>query len=118
MGDDPVTGPGPEGDPSGSDDPGTRSEAELLLEEGMRPRTYLRYRVENAGGRVRQKRLVAESRLPESTVSRLLTGLESDDRLVRRRVGRENVVCLPEREPPEFAPSFAGSERPAGEEVD
>lgn len=83
---------------------GTRSEADLLLEEGMTPRSYLHHLVETAGGRTRQKRLVAKSRLPESTVSRLLTDLESEGHLVRRRIGRENVVCLPGSEPVPFDP--------------
>jgi len=113
-GDDPEAGSGP----ATEDDQGTRSEAELLLEEGMRPRAYLYHRVENAGGRVKQKRLVAESRLSEATASRLLTELESEDHLVRRRVGREKVVCLPECEPPEFTPSLPGAERSPGEGVD
>ncbi|MFC6726130.1 helix-turn-helix transcriptional regulator, partial [Halobium palmae] len=82
----------------------TRSEVDLLVDEGMTSRSYLYHLVEAADGPVRQQRLVEESRLPESTVSRLLSEFESEGHLVRHRIGRENVVCLPGRDPVEFDP--------------
>ncbi|MFC4357667.1 helix-turn-helix transcriptional regulator [Halobium salinum] len=102
--------PEPDGGADGeADERGTRSEADLLLEEEMTPRSFLHHLVERAGGRTRQKHLVAESQLPESTVSRLLTDLEAEEHLVRHRVGRENVVCLPGDEPVHFDPETAAS---------
>lgn len=87
----------------------TRSEVDLLFDEGMTARSYLYHRVEAADGRVRQQRLVEESRLPESTVSRLLSEFESEGHLERRRIGRENVVFLPGREPTDFDPERASA---------
>ncbi len=80
----------------------SRSEVELLLEEGATPEAYFLERIAESDGRARQKTLVVESGLSESTVSRMLSGMESEGSILRHRIGRENIVCLPGCEPAGF----------------
>lgn len=63
--------------------------------------------VEDHEGQVQQARIVSELDLSPATVSRRLTDLEAEGRVVRYRVGRGKVVCLPD-EVPEGAPDVAG----------
>ncbi|WP_129112821.1 helix-turn-helix transcriptional regulator [Halegenticoccus tardaugens] len=76
-----------------------RSRAELMLEEGATPAECLLAHVERNGGQIHQKTLVEATRLSPSMVSRTLSELERDGAVVRYRLGRENVVYLPEAEP-------------------
>lgn len=55
--------------------------------------------VEDHEGRVEQARIVSKLDLSPATVSRRLTDLEAAGRVVRYRVGRGKVVCLPDRVP-------------------
>lgn len=86
----------------------TRSEVELLLEEGATPEAYFIERIAENDGRVRQKTLVAKSGLSESTVSRMLSEMESEGSILRHRIGRENIVCLPGSEPMGFQSPMDG----------
>lgn len=50
-------------------------------------------------GRIRQPEVVEATDWSKATVSRLLSEMESRGEIERFRVGREKVVCLPERVP-------------------
>jgi hypothetical protein len=78
---------------------GSRSEADLLLEDGVRPRERFVELMEANDGWLRQKKLVEATHLSKATVSRTLSAMENEDAITRRRVGRENIVYLPGREP-------------------
>lgn len=69
--------------------------------------------VEGHDGRIEQAAVVSELDLSPATVSRKLTDLESDGRVVRYRVGRGKIVCLPDRVP-EGVPDAAGSDGARG----
>ncbi|SEO23277.1 MarR family protein [Halogranum amylolyticum] len=78
---------------------GSRSEADLLLEDGVRPRERFVDLMEANDGWLRQQTLVEATQLSQATVSRTLTTMEEEGVVTRRRVGRENVVYLSGREP-------------------
>lgn len=69
--------------------------------------------VEGHDGRIEQAAVVSELDLSPATVSRKLTDLESDGRVVRFRVGRGKIVCLPDRVP-EGVPDEDGSDDAPG----
>jgi uncharacterized membrane protein len=74
------------------------SREEVFIETGMTPEEYLLSGLERNGGRLRQQEICEKTGWSEPTVSRLLTEMEADDLIVRYRLGRENLVCLPEHE--------------------
>lgn len=51
------------------------------------------------GGRVKQRRIVEVTGWSKSKVSECLSEMEADGAITRVRAGRQNVVCLPGREP-------------------
>jgi DNA-binding transcriptional ArsR family regulator len=77
----------------------TRSEADLLLEDGVTPQRRFVDLLDANGGWLRQKRLVEETKLSKATVSRTLSTMEEEGAVTRRRVGRENIVYLSGHEP-------------------
>lgn len=72
----------------------TRHEERLLSDE-----EYILSAIHTANGRVWQSTLCEELNWSKSKVSRLLTQLEENGKISKRRVGRKNAICLPEREP-------------------
>lgn len=76
--------------------PTTRSE---LLEYGLTPEEYVRAVLIEHGGRIKQRRFAERYGWAHATLSRLLSELEERDVIDRYRVGRENVVCLPDAIP-------------------
>lgn len=51
--------------------------------------------LEDAGGRLKQSRIVEETGWSKTKVSRLLSQMAADGDVVKVPVGRENIVCLP-----------------------
>lgn len=70
-----------------------------ILEYGFTPEEYVRDVLSRNDGRLRQRRFVDDYGWAASTISRLLSELEERGRIVRYRLGREKVVCLPEAVP-------------------
>lgn len=66
---------------------------------------YIKQLLQDAGGYLRQQELVARTKWSEATVSRKLARMEGNDQIVRHKVGRENIVCLPEAVPDWLASS-------------
>ena len=64
--------------------------------------------VTEGGGRIEQATIVEGLDLSPATVSRTLTNLEADGRVVRYRVGRGKLVCLPECVPEAAKPPRRG----------
>ncbi|MFP4633343.1 MAG: helix-turn-helix transcriptional regulator [Halobacteriales archaeon] len=54
--------------------------------------------VESAGGQMKQKKVVEETGWSEAKVSQVTSRLEEDGRMTKLRMGRENVLRLPEEE--------------------
>jgi len=65
-------------------------------------RERVRSLLEDHGGRMRQKEIVEHVDWSKAKVSRVLSRLEEADEVVKLRLGRENLVCLPGHEPVAF----------------
>lgn len=67
-------------------------------ETGFTTVEYVLGYMETNGGRVSQQTLAGRLWWSESTVSRLLASMEAAERIDVVKVGRQNVVCLPNRD--------------------
>ena len=81
-----------------SNRPTTRAE---LVASGFTPREYVHDVLHEHEGRLRQCDFVERYGWSPATISRLLSDLETDGDVVRYRLGREKVVCLPSAVPPD-----------------
>lgn len=72
----------------------TREQTDELLTDGDRVRNLLRDR----GGRVRQKELVEAFGWSDSKTSRVVSRLAEEEEIEKLRIGRENVISLPDTE--------------------
>ncbi|MWV39552.1 hypothetical protein [Natrialba sp. INN-245] len=68
-------------------------------EEFMTDRERVQQLVSENGGRMKQSKIVDSVDWSKAKVSRLLAELEEDGRITKLRLGRENLVCLPDNEP-------------------
>lgn len=73
--------------------------AEIFAETGILPEDYIYRLVEDADGRLDQQQIVNRTGWSEATVSRRLSAMEENGDITRFKVGRKNVVCLPEAVP-------------------
>ena len=55
--------------------------------------------LEENNGKLRQSNIVDETEWSKAKVSRLLARLDDNGDITKIRLGRENVICLPGREP-------------------
>ncbi len=65
----------------------------------MTDRERVQQLVSENGGRMKQSKIVDSVDWSKAKVSRLLAELEEDGRITKLRLGRENLVCLPDHEP-------------------
>ena len=76
-----------------TDQPSTTDETDLsLLSDEERVERLL----ETNGGRMRQAAIVDETGWSDAKVSQLLSAMAEDDRVEKLRLGRENLISLPE----------------------
>lgn len=68
-------------------------------------RDRIRQLLEQAGGRLKQARIVEETSWSKAKVSRVLSGMEDDGEISKIRIGRENLICLKGQEPDLARPS-------------
>lgn len=89
------TDPGVVGSPGDSDTSSTpdRVNAELLSDEERVERL-----LENNGGRMRQATIVTETGWSDAKVSQLLSAMDDDERIKKLRIGRENLISLPDHD--------------------
>lgn len=73
--------------------------ADVLTELGLTPEEFVTQVVEAEGGSVKQQAFTEYTAWSESTICRTLQAMEAEGHIVRIRMGRENVVYLPERAP-------------------
>ena len=52
--------------------------------------------LERNGGRMRQAEIVSETKWSDAKVSQLLSSMADDDRITKLRIGRENLISLPD----------------------
>lgn len=55
--------------------------------------------LEQADGQLRQSRIVSQTGWSKTKVSRTLTGMAEDEEVVKIKMGRENLICLPKQTP-------------------
>ncbi|MFP8953066.1 helix-turn-helix transcriptional regulator [Natrialbaceae archaeon A-arb3/5] len=67
--------------------------------EFVTDRERIQQLVTENGGRMKQSKIVDSVDWSKAKVSRLLAELEEDDQVTKLRLGRENLVCLPDHEP-------------------
>ena len=87
----PETPPEP-GEPAASDEPAESTEDLSLLADDERVLRLL----EQNGGRMRQADIVSETKWSDAKVSQLLSSMADDDRITKLRIGRENLISLPD----------------------
>jgi hypothetical protein len=80
-------------DGEGDDDPGPFAGVdEELLSDEERVERLLEYN----GGRMKQANIVTETGWSNAKVSQLLSGMDEAERIDKLRIGRENLISLPE----------------------
>ncbi|WP_243645180.1 helix-turn-helix transcriptional regulator [Natrarchaeobius chitinivorans] len=72
---------------------------ETSRDEFMTDRERVQKLVSENGGRMKQSKIVDSVDWSKAKVSRLLAELEEDEQITKLRLGRENLVCLPDHEP-------------------
>jgi len=91
-------------DPS-TDSPSTTSSAEPAAEADAEPAEDLSLLADDErvlrllddnGGRMRQAEIVAETKWSDAKVSQLLSSMAEDDQITKLRIGRENLISLPD----------------------
>jgi len=66
------------------------------------------------GGRMRQATIVDETGWSDAKVSQLLSSMAASDRIDKLRLGRENLISLPETDVTESQPDYANQTRSEG----
>ena len=79
----------------GGDD--TQPDLELLSDEER-----VEYLLEHNGGRMKQANIVKETGWSNAKVSQLLSSMDEDERINKLRIGRENLISLPDDDLTEF----------------
>lgn len=69
---------------------GDHTDSELLSDEER-----VEQLLHNNGGRMRQASIVTETGWSDAKVSQLLSGMDEDERIEKLRIGRENLISLP-----------------------
>ncbi|MEY7850833.1 helix-turn-helix transcriptional regulator [Natrarchaeobius sp. A-rgal3] len=72
---------------------------EAAREEFVTDQERVQQLVSENGGRMKQSKIVDSVDWSKAKVSRLLAELEEDGQITKLRLGRENLVCLPDHEP-------------------
>lgn len=84
--------------------------ADVPVETGLTAEEYVRRGLDRHGGRLRQQEIVQRTGWSEATTSRTLSAMEDAGQVIRIRIGRENIVCLPHATPGSASPARKSSE--------
>ena len=88
--------------PAGGDDTAGASEAAPPTDDGepdfelLSDEERVEYLLEQNGGRMKQATIVTETGWSNAKVSQLLSSMDEEDRVDKLRIGRENLISLPE----------------------
>jgi hypothetical protein len=93
-----VTGDGGSADESGESEDEDRDEAEAVDLDLLSDEERVEYLLEQNGGRMRQANIVKETGWSDAKVSQLLSAMEDEGRIDKLRLGRENLISLPDEE--------------------
>jgi hypothetical protein len=101
----------------GDDEPGGGAGGEFeedlsLLSDEERVERHL----DRSGGRMRQADIVAETGWSDAKVSQLLSAMADEGRVEKLRLGRENLISLPDDASDDDASDAKGSDGPNGSE--
>jgi len=78
-------------EPAAESDEASKEDLSLLADDER----VLRL-LERNGGRMRQAKIVSETKWSDAKVSQLLSSMADDDEITKLRIGRENLISLPE----------------------
>jgi hypothetical protein len=84
-------GSGPAAEPGGDSGDEPEPDLELLSDEER-----VEYLLESNGGRMKQANIVSETGWSDAKVSQLLSSMAEDGRVDKLRLGRENLISLPD----------------------
>ncbi|WP_255194992.1 helix-turn-helix transcriptional regulator [Halorarius litoreus] len=87
----------PESDPDSEPDSEPEPDFDLLSDEER-----VEYLLEQNGGRMKQANIVKETGWSNAKVSQLLSAMDEAGRIDKLRIGRENLISLPDEELGEF----------------
>ena len=85
--------PGPEQPESSDEDPDSATDPELLSDEERVERL-----LHENDGRMKQAHIVEETRWSNAKVSQLLSSMAEEGRVEKLRLGRENIISLPDED--------------------
>lgn len=101
----------PEPDAAAASEGRTEEDLSLLSDEERVERL-----LEQNGGRMKQAAIVAETEWSDAKVSQLLSAMAADDRVEKLRLGRENLISLPETSPVDSGDEPSGTDATNGRE--
>lgn len=78
-----------------ADDTDTGSTTDRINSELLSDEERVERLLQNNGGRMRQASIVTETGWSDAKVSQLLSGMDEDERIEKLRIGRENLISLP-----------------------
>lgn len=85
------------GDGGSADEPDESEDEEVDLDL-LSDEERVEYLLEQNGGRMRQANIVKETGWSDAKVSQLLSAMEDEGRIDKLRLGRENLISLPDEE--------------------
>jgi hypothetical protein len=89
--------PGPDSGSGGETDGDADSEPDLEL---LSDEERVEYLLESNGGRMKQANIVSETGWSDAKVSQLLSSMADEGRVNKLRLGRENLISLPDEDEP------------------
>ena len=87
-----------DGEPVGPDPPAEHTDEDVDPELLSDEERVLRL-IERNGGRMKQADIVTETGWSNAKVSQLLSAMDEEDRINKLRIGRENLISLPDEDP-------------------
>ncbi|UPM42095.1 helix-turn-helix transcriptional regulator [Halocatena salina] len=95
----PVMGPVVDSDSDSDSDSDLGSTADPVDVELLSDEERVERLLQNNGGRMRQATIVTETDWSDAKVSQLLSAMDEDNRIEKLRIGRENLISLPNHGP-------------------
>jgi hypothetical protein len=87
---------------AGSDDEGAADGEPAVDPELLSDEERVERLLQRNGGRMKQANIVRETNWSNAKVSQLLSSMDEADRIDKLRIGRENLITLPDEDPGEF----------------